>query len=146
MKTVILYYSYSGNTKAVANKKAGELACDIEQITEVKKVNLIAALYRAIKRKKTEIKPLESKLGEYEKIIIMSPVWASLPVSAVNSAIDCLPAGKQVELVMVSGGGGTKKTAAGTRELVIERGCEVASYTDLKAQKVNGEVVSEVLA
>jgi len=143
MKTIIVYYTHSGNTKALATRKAKELDCDIEEIIEVKKANMIVALYRVVTRGKTMIEPLKSNLDEYEKIIIMSPVWASLPVSAVNSVIDCLPVGKKVELIMVSGGGGTKKTAAGTKELVTGRGCEVVGYTDLKAKKVNNEVVSE---
>jgi len=145
MKTIILYYSHSGNTKALANEKAKELGCDLEEITEVKKPNIFVALHRVVKRKKTEIKPIKANLDEYERIIIMSCVWASHPVAPVNSAIDCLPAGKEVEVVMVSGGGGTKKTAAGTKALIIGRGCEVVGYTDVKAKKVNGEVVGEEL-
>jgi len=146
MKTAILYYTHSGNTKALAGIKAKELGCDVEEITEVKKSNLIVAMYRGSKRKKTEIQPIHLKLDDYEKIIIMSPVWAAHPVSAVNSVIDYLPAGKKVELIMVSGGGGTKRTTAGTKELIIKRGCEVVGYTDLRAQKRKGEVVSEVLS
>ena len=146
MKTLILYYTHSGNTKAIANRKATELGCDVEEITEVKKPNILVAMYRGAKRKKTEIKPIKAKLDDYEKIIIMSCVWAALPVAPVNSAIDSLPAGKKVEVIMVSGGGGTKKTMEGTKELIVRRGCEVVGYTDLKAKKVNGEVVSEVLS
>ena len=145
MKTIILYYSHSGNTKALAEKKARELGHDIEEITEIKKPLMLVTLFRGMNRKKTEIRPIKSNLSEYEKIIIMSPVWAAHPVSAINSVIDCLPAGKKVELIMVSGGGGTKKTAEGTKELIIRRGCEVAGYTDLKAKRENNAVVSQVL-
>jgi hypothetical protein len=33
---------------------------------------------------------------------------------------------------MVSGGGGTKNSAEGTKNLIAARGCEVTDYTDIK--------------
>jgi len=142
MKTLILYYSYSGNTKAFATKRAAELGADVEEITEVKKPFVLVGIYRAWKRKKTAIQPIKSQLGNYDKIVIMSPVWGSYPVSAINSAIDKLPVGKKVELVMVSAGGGTKKSAEGTKALVAMGGCEVVGYSDIVAKRKGGEVVS----
>jgi multimeric flavodoxin WrbA len=88
--------------------------------------------YRAIKRRKTEIHPIKSQLNSYEKIIIMAPVWAGNPAPAFNSIVERLPSGKKVELVMVSGGGGTKNSAEGTKNLIAARGCEVTDYTDIK--------------
>ena len=75
MKTIILYYSYSGNTKVLANKKSKELEADIEEIVEVKKPGMIVGVYRALRQKKTDIHPIKSQLDSYDKIIIMSPVW-----------------------------------------------------------------------
>ena len=37
MKTLILFYSYTGKTKALAEKKAAELGADIEEIADMKK-------------------------------------------------------------------------------------------------------------
>ena len=54
----------------------------------------------------------------------------------VYSLIDRLPKGKQVELIMVSGGGGTRSSSEGTKNLVIDRECEVVGYTNV-AVKVN---------
>ena len=145
MKTIILFYSHSGNTKALANKKAKELGADIEEVTEVRKPSMLIGMFRCMKRSKTEINPLRHNLSDYDKIIIMSPVWSSLPVSAINCVIDYLPAGKKVEIIMVSGGGGTKKTTTKTKDLIIKRGCEVVGYIDLRAMRKNGEVFSQVL-
>ena len=144
MKTLVLFYSYSGNTRAVADREAIEQEADIEEIIEVKKPNMLVGLYRASRRKKTAIQPIKATLDDYDKIIMMSPIWAAHPVSAFNSAIDCLPAGKKVELIMVSGGGGSKKSAEGTIALIKARGCEVTDYTDLKATRKD-KVTTEVL-
>jgi flavodoxin len=136
MKTLVLFYSFSGSTRKLASQKAAEIGADIEEITETKKMFVLkaytAGAYRAIKRKKTEIQSLKSQLDSYEKIIIMAPVWASNPAPAFNSIVELLPAGKKVELVMVSAGGGTKSSAEGTKGLITARGCEVTDYTDIK--------------
>ncbi|MCL2265498.1 MAG: flavodoxin [Treponema sp.] len=137
MKTIILYYSWSGKTKALAAQKAGETGADIEEITEVKRPSGFGAFFsgapKAIGRKKTKIKPAASDLSGYEKIIIMAPVWASHPAPAFNNIVELIPSGKKIEIVMVSAGGGTKKTEQKTKELFTARGCEVVSYTDVKA-------------
>jgi len=145
MKTLILYYSYSGNTKSIAGKKAIETDADIEEIIELKKPSMPVGIYRALKRKKTEIQPIKAQLDSYEKIIIMFPVWASFPVSAINSVIDCLPAGKKIEVITISGGGGTKKSARGTKSLITAKGCESVGYTDMKVTRKKNELSVKIL-
>ena len=61
----------------------------------------------------------------------MVPVWAANPATVFNNIVEILPAGKKVELVMVSGGGGTRKSAEKTKALIAARGCEVTAYTDV---------------
>ena len=141
MRTIILYYSHSGSTKALALKKAQELGADIEEVIEVKKPFLAVGLYRAARRKKTAIQPIKACLDSFGKIIIMSPVWAGHPVSAINSAIGCLPKGKDVEFIMVSAGGGTKASAEKTKALAAAQGCEVAGYTDVQVKRKGDKVV-----
>ena len=136
MKTVILYYSFSGKTKKLAIKKANELGADIEEITEVKKSSMLKAFtvgaFMAIKRKKAEIQPVTSVLSGYDQIIIMAPVWANKPAPAFNNIIEHLPSGKKIELFLTSGSGKTKGSTEGTKALVAARGCEVTGYTDIK--------------
>jgi len=136
MKTLILFYSFSGNTRKLASKKAAETGADIEEVTETKKMSVLKAYiigaYRAMKRGKAEIQPIKSQLDSYEKIILMAPVWAGNPAPAFNSIIEQLPAGKKIELVMISAGSGTKKSAEGTKNLITARGCEVTDYIDIK--------------
>jgi len=121
MKTLVLFYSFSGNTRKLAAQKAMEAGADIEEVIEIKKMSVLKAYiigaYRAMKRKKTEIQPIKSQLNSYEKI---------------NSIIEQLPAGKKVELVMVSAGSGTKNSAEGTKNLITARGCEVTDYIDIR--------------
>ena len=139
MKTLILFYSFSGNTKALASKKATELGADIEEILEVKRMSILKAytvgIYKAVKRKKAEIQTIKSQLNAYDKIIIMTPVWAYKPAPAFNNIIEQLPAGKKIELILVSAGSGTKNSTQETKALITARGCEVTDYIDIKLKQ-----------
>jgi len=135
MKTIIMYYSFSGKTKALAEQKASELNAGIEEVIEVKKPSMLGAffggVFKAIKRKKITIKPIQADLAGYDQIIIMAPVWASLPAPAFNNIAEHIPSGKKVEIIMVSESG--KSKSKGTIELLTSRGCEVTGYSDIKA-------------
>jgi len=137
MKTIILYYSYSGKTKSLAAEKAKELNADIEEITEVKRPSMFGAFFigvpKAVKRKKTKIMPIKADLAGFDQIIIMAPVWASNPAPAFNSIVELIPSGKKIEIIMVSASSGTKSTEKGTIELLTARECEVTRYSDVKA-------------
>lgn len=134
MKTIVLYYSFSGKTKKLAAQKAAELGADIEEIVPVRKPSKLGAytagIVRAMQRKATAVKPFQSDLNGYDTIVLMAPIWASHPAPAFNGAVGMLPSGKKVELIMVSAS--EKSEAEGTKALVAARGCEVTGYTDIK--------------
>lgn len=136
MKTLVLFYSYSGKTRALAEKKAKELGADIAEIKEAKKTGKLAAYaigcFKAMKRKNADIEPLKAGLAAYEKIILMAPIWAGHPAPAFNNIVDLLPAGKKVELIMSSSSGKSDGSRDGTKALVRGRGCEVVAYSDVK--------------
>jgi flavodoxin len=138
MKTIILYYSFTGKTKELAVKKANETGADIEEIIELKKPSVLKAFFvgvlKARKRKTVDIQPIKSDLSKYELIVILCPVWASNPAPAFNNIVEHLPSGKKVELIMNSAGGGTKSSADGTKALIVACGCIVTEYTDVKAK------------
>jgi len=135
MKTIILFYSFSGKTKKLAEQKAREINADIEEVMEVKKPSMLGAffsgVFKAVKRRKISIKPIQSDPAKYDQIIIMAPVWAGFPAPAFNNIVEQIPSGKKVEIIMVSESG--KSRSKGTIELLTARGCEVTGYSDVKA-------------
>jgi len=139
MKTIILYYSLLGSTRTLAMKKAEEYGADIEEIIQTKKYNLftsyVVGAFKSMRRKPVPIHPLQADLEGYERIVIMSPVWAACPAPAINSVFQLLPAGKKVELIMLSEGSGSAKTAKQTMEIVTASGCEVIGYIDVIKKK-----------
>lgn len=136
MKTLILFYSYSGKTKAAAEKRAAESEpCIIEQVYDVKKppkpIAFIAGCFKAMRRKKSAIKPIKSNPEDFDKIVIMAPIWAGHPAPAFNSIVELLPAGREVELVLTSAGGESKESQKGTEALIAARSCKVIKYIDI---------------
>lgn len=134
MKQLILYYSYTGNTKAYAQELAATLGADLCQVQEVKRKGTLAAYtagcIQAMGCKQVPIKPLEAELAGYDRIILAAPVWASRQAPAINSAIGLLPAGKEVALHLVSASGGGKSDKM--QALVEQRGCTVTEVKLIK--------------
>lgn len=135
MKTIVLYYSFGGRTKTEAERiseKTGAVLCRVE---EEKNRNLWTATIlgcpQAIKRKSTPIKPFHCDLDAFDKIIIGAPIWAGFPAPAFNSMVQALPAGKEVDLFLCSGGGTAPKSKQGTMDLIASKGCNLGSYEDI---------------
>lgn len=139
MKTIVLYYSLGGRTKAAAERIAAEKNAEIYEVEELKKRGFFNALFKgcpsSMKREASEIKTLGCNLDEYDKIIIGAPVWGGFPAPAFNAMLNFLPAGKEVELFICSGGGETPKSEQGTKELIKAKGCTLTSYRNIKTGK-----------
>ena len=82
MKTAIVYYSMSGNTKMVAEIIAKELSADLIEIKPVKDYpdkgarKFIWGGMKAVMGEKPQLNPYEFN-GDYDRIIFATPVWAS---------------------------------------------------------------------
>ncbi len=137
MKTLILYVSYSGNTRRIAEKTAAELGADIEEVREVKRRTkagmFLHGCPQAMRREASEIQPFEKDPADYESFVLLSPIWAGHPVPAFNAAAARLPKGSSVALQMVSAGGDSKKSAEGTKAMLEQMGLRVTEYVDIKS-------------
>ena len=80
-KTLVLYYSLTGNTKMVAQEIAADLAADIEEITcaDPYDTNFQACIQRCMQEREQgilpEINPVKADLDAYDVIFIGYPVW-----------------------------------------------------------------------
>lgn len=81
MKALILYYSYGGNTRRIAQMIKDKLNCDLWEIETVKKYSgnyndVVEEGKREVDSGFTpEIKPVNIDLTDYDTIILGSPVW-----------------------------------------------------------------------
>lgn len=137
MKKLALYYSFDEKTKRIAVGKAKELKADtVVEIKETKprtKFNMMTSgVLEAMRQKKSEIEPLGVDFNDYGSIMIFMPIWGGNPAPALNSVIDIIPGGREVELYMTSNNGNSEKSADNTSNEIQKRGSRVIKYVDLK--------------
>lgn len=93
MKSIIIYYSYSGNTKKVAEvlaeslKQKGEVEI-IELKAQDESNSFFGQCLRAFRHKKATLEPADFDLSQYDLICFGSPVWAFGPAPAMNTCLD----------------------------------------------------------
>lgn len=81
MNKIIIYFSYSGHTREIANKIKEKLNCDILELEPVipysKDYNRVVEEEQnnSSNNKTIPIKDLEVDLSNYDEIILGSPVW-----------------------------------------------------------------------
>ena len=93
MKSIIIYYSYTGNTKKIASVLSEYLKEKSEvQSIELKDLNENGKFFhqaaKAFRHKRAEIGPVNFDLTDYNLICLGTPVWAFAPVPAINTYSD----------------------------------------------------------
>lgn len=80
-KKLVVFFSYTGNTKKIAESIQKKLNCDI---LEIKPVKPYSTDYQTVvddeqnnesSKKKPEIQSIDKDLSQYDEIIVGSPVW-----------------------------------------------------------------------
>lgn len=113
MKSIIIYYSYSGNTEKVAEllreylgSKGEAVLIKIKAEDESDKFFTQAA--RAFRRKRTQIQPIDLDLASYDTLCFGTPVWAFAPAPAMNTYLDqCLGIEDKTVILFTTYGSGT---------------------------------------
>ena len=136
MKKLVLYYSYTGHTKAIAEELAAKESADITEIKDVRRPGKLraytAGCLAAIRGKAWAIQPLDLDWAAYDHVILLSPIWAGNSSPAFNAALKQLPESKTAAVIMVSAGG--KSNCRERLETVLkEKGCALESFEDIKA-------------
>lgn len=94
MKTLIVYYSYSGNTKRIAEMIQSKIGGDTARIETV---NPYEGDYNSVveQGKKEvdsgfapEIKPMNINMSDYDTIVLGTPVWWYTYAPAVKTFLD----------------------------------------------------------
>lgn len=112
MKTLILYYSQAvGNTERIANMLQEKLNADMEKIDTLVPYT---GTYQEISDQghdevnrgyKPEIKPINSNIDMYERIVIATPTWWYTMAPAVLTLLSNISLeGKEVVLVQTHAG------------------------------------------
>jgi flavodoxin len=96
-KSLILYYSYEGNTEKVATMIKDHLDCDIESIKPIKEMQSKGfSKYfwggsKVFMHKKPELVTIISDIESYDVLLIGTPVWAWTIAPPILSLIGLEP-------------------------------------------------------
>jgi flavodoxin len=112
MKGVVVFYSYSGNTRKTADvlveclKERGDvLSFELKPLDESS--SFFGQAVRAFRRARSVIPEMNFNLSSYDLICLGTPVWAFGPAPAMNTYLDRCSGleGKKVVLFTTYGSG-----------------------------------------
>ena len=133
---MVIFYSYSGNTKALAQELAAKEHADLAEIKDARRPGVAraytAGCFAALRGKGWPTQPLQADLGRYGRLALLSPVWAGNAPPAVNAFLEKLPEGKAVAVKMVSSSGGSRCRAR-LEAAIKAKGCRMDGFEDVKA-------------
>lgn len=137
MVTLVAYYSFSGRTHYEAKRMAEKLGAELYEVREQRHRSMLSLYFagpaQARRRTFVYIEPFALNLEEYDKIVIMSPIWGGWPAPAFNSIVRELPVGKEVEIYLTSDSG-KARDLANVRKYVERRGVNVTNISVIKTE------------
>jgi menaquinone-dependent protoporphyrinogen IX oxidase len=128
MKTIIYYYTLTGNCKDIAEKIAMKLNCEAEKIIDTKK-RISKGFLRflnggsAVKKEVAQIEEVNNIPGKFDRIIIVTPFWASSPTPAIRGFLQKYEEdlkGKKLGLALTNLGTDPEEVLMKYRELCPE--------------------------
>ena len=92
MSILVVYYSRSGMTKKIAQAIAEKLGADQEEIISLEERKGLSGYLKsgqeAAQKKLAKIKPPEKKVGDYDLVIVGTPVWVGTMSSPVRTYLN----------------------------------------------------------
>jgi flavodoxin len=109
LKSLVVYYTRSGNARFVAETIAAEIGSDVEEVIDMKKrsgvLGYLSGGKDARQGKETQIAPSKKSPADYDLIIVGTPIWAARPTPAVTTYLKKNNlSGKKVAVFFTQGG------------------------------------------
>ena len=139
-KTLILYYSRTGNTKLCCEALQKELGADMIEIKDLKNrsggwgffTGAVGSMFDV----HTDIDPVKPDLSPYKNIIIASPIWTGTLSTAIRTLIDKNRwDGRRVMLFTTTNAAEKEKYIEKGKARVAQRGAQVAGYCQVVVKK-----------
>jgi flavodoxin len=138
MKTLVVYYSRTGNTKYVAEKIAENLASEICEVIDKKsrkgRLGFVRGGYESMRKKLTEIE-VSKTVDDYDLLILGSPVWADGITPAIRTFIHQNNlSNKKIACFVTLKGNNPKKALDSMKEAILPNNslAELGIIDDLK--------------
>lgn len=143
-KTLIMYYSRTGNTRAVCEALAKETGAELVEIRDLKnrmsRLGIIGGMFRTILGMRTDILPEKIDMTQYEAVIISAPIWASKVPPAMRTAIYLNGfKDKKVVMLVTCDTFYAEKYQEKTQKLVEASGGTVSAFYQIHAMSEQGK-------
>ena len=147
MKTLVVYYSRTGNTKRVAECIADALGADLLQLTEQEDRQgargYVVAGWAAMRRKEAALDPLEKDPGDYDLVVVGTPVWAFTVTPAVRTFLNRYSSSiESTAFFCTMGGSGATRTF---QEMESLCGAAPLATLSLNDKQLKNEDVGEIV-
>lgn len=76
MRTLVIYYSWTGNNRLLANEVAERLNADLCPVVEKRKRRTATIVLDMLFRREPQIEALTSDPEMYDHVVLVAPVWA----------------------------------------------------------------------
>jgi len=135
MRTAIIFYSYTGKVRRLAEKLAAKESANVIEIKDVRRPGGLkaysAGCFAAIKGKLWPIQHYDAILGAYDHFILCFPIWAGNPPPAFNALLEKLPGGRTVSIKAVSRSG-RSSCKERLRAFINAKDGVLANFEDIK--------------
>jgi len=148
MKTAIIYYSRTGNTRTAAklleDKLRGKhIDVDVVEIEAVKNPGFFTAGSASMKQKELPIKNTGYNLNPYDTLIVGSPTWAGLPSPFIKTFFNSAKNAKGKKAALFITGSAKPEAHEKTKECMkqnLEHAGVIVSDAFLFLQMVKGNI------
>jgi len=146
-KTLILYYSRTGNTRVACEALQKELGADMQEIRDLnsrdKGFGMIAGMFKTILGMRTKIEPATVDFEPYDRIIISAPIWAGTFGLAMRTFVKRNNfAGKDVLIFITADSYMKEKPRQKHKDLVVASNGNVTGYFQVQAaDRIDGDKV-----
>ncbi len=94
MKTIIVYHSFSGVTRGIAERVRTASGGDLVEVRPTQPYSKLTAYtlggFRARGRKADAVEPASIDVSAYDLIVLGTPVWAGRATPVTNGAVEAL--------------------------------------------------------
>ena len=145
VKTLVVYYSLTGKTQAVAQALAAELGADIRRVEDLEKPEasfwfIVKGGFAAMRGVESEIKPIDTGFRGYDRVFVGSPVWGGSPSTPINAFIAKADfTGMKVIPFMTMGGDDASGALKKMSERIEERGGKIVGSFAFSSKSATNE-------
>lgn len=130
MRTLIVYHSHSGRTRALAEQVRAASGGDLVEVTPRAPYGLLSVYSRGTSRARhgevDAIEPAAIDVSAYDRIAIGTPVWGGHPTPVINGAVAALRGAEgKSALVFVTCGYSPGESFSVLRAALAARGVDV---------------------